>query len=361
MNSFRKAIFGIVLFLMAQNLFAQTGMEQKIDSLRQQKEWVATEEKEALRKEVEAIIARQKRGDISAEEARSLKEEAARNRALNIENRLAILNNSIALLERNQSLGPAGQDSTRYITKIEIGWGHRDETNSRVFGIRYADRKKDRQVVYDRRTYSDLVLAFGINNALTSGQSLGDSPYELGGSRFFELGMTWRTRVFENTNFLRFNYGISLQMNGLQPKDNQYFVSNNGETTLETFDVDLKKSKLRMDNLVVPVYFEFGPSTMTRTESRLRYSIRNQFRIGIGGYGGFNLGTRQKLKYEQNGERVKDKLKRGYNTSDLVYGLGAYVGIDGVLLYTKYDLSPIFKDAAVEQRNISFGLRLDLD
>ena len=349
------------MFLMTQNLAAQEGTEQKIDSLRQQKELVTVEEKEALKKEVEAIVARQKRGEISEEEARSLKEEAARKRALNIENRLAILDNTIALLERNQSLETVSKDSVRYVTKIEIGWGHRDEMNHRVFGIRYSDKNRTKPVVYDRRTYSDLVLAFGINNAIISGQSLGDSPYELGGSRFFELGVTWRTRVFENSNFVRFNYGISLQMNGLNPKDNQYFVSNNGETTLETFDVDLRKSKLRMDNLVVPVYFEFGPSTVTRTESKIRYSIRNQFRIGIGGYGGFNLGTRQKLKYDRNGERVKDKLKRGYNTSDLVYGLGAYVGIDGVLLYTKYDLSPIFKDAAVEQRNISFGLRLDLD
>ena len=349
------------MFLMAQNLSAQEGTEQKIDSLRQQKELVTVQEKEALKEEVEAIVARQKRGEISEEEARSLKEEAARKRALNIENRLAILDNTIALLERNQSLETASQDSTRYITKIEIGWGHRDEMNNRVFGIRFSDTYKPKPVVYDRRTYSDLVLAFGINNAIISGQSLGDSPYELGGSRFFELGVTWRTRVFENSNFVRFNYGISLQMNGLNPKDNQYFVADNGETTLETFDVDLRKSKLRMDNLVVPLYFEFGPSSMTRSESKIRYSIRNQFRIGIGGYGGFNLGTRQKLKYDRNGERVKDKLKRGYNTSDLVYGIGAYVGIDGVLLYTKYDLSPIFKDATVEQRNISFGLRFDMD
>lgn len=361
MTTLSRITVGLIIFLLAQNLSAQENVEQKIDSLRQQKQLVELREKEALKKEVEEIFLRQKNGEISAEEAQSLKEEAARRRALNIENKLAILDNTIALLERNGEIVEPVQDSTRYITKIEIGWGHRDEMNNRVFGIRYSDKYRTKPVVYDRRTYSDLVLAFGINNAIISGQSLGDSPYELGGSRFFELGVNWRTRVFQNSNFLRFHYGISLQMNGLNPKDNQYFVSNNGETTLETFDVDLRKSKLRMDNLVVPVYFEFGPSRVTRTESRIRYSIRNQFRLGVGGYGGFNLGTRQKLKYDRNGERVKDKLKRGYNTSDLVYGLGAYVGIDGVLLYTKYDLSPIFKDATVEQRNISFGLRLDLD
>ena len=361
MTTAAKFTLVFIFCLLAQNLMAQSEQQQKIDSLRQQKELVTIQEKEALKKEVEAIVIRQKNGEISMEEAQELKEKAARKRALNIENKLAILDNTIALMERNEGALESTQDSTGYVTKIEIGWGHRDEDNDRIFGIRYSDKNEPKPVIYDRRTYSDMVLAFGINNAIIDGQSLSDSPYELGGSRFFEIGVNWRTRVFKNSNFMRINYGVSLQFNGLQPKDNQYFVADGPETTLETFDVDLRKSKLRMDNLVVPVYLEFGPSKLTKTETRIRYSLRNQFRIGIGGYGGFNIGTRQKLKYDRNGERVKDKLKRGYNTSDLVYGLGAYVGIDGVLLYTKYDLNPIFQDASVEQRNISFGLRFDLD
>ena len=115
-----------------------------------------------------------------------------------------------------------------------------------------------------------------------------------------------------------------------------------------------------MDNLVFPVHFEFGPSRIRETENSIRYSLKNQFRIGLGGYGGFNLGTRQKLKYEANGDPIKEKLKRDYNTSDLIYGLSAYFGFDGILLYAKYDLNPIFKDAIVEQNNISLGLRFDL-
>ena len=115
-----------------------------------------------------------------------------------------------------------------------------------------------------------------------------------------------------------------------------------------------------MDNLVFPLHFEFGPSKFRRTDERIRYNIHNQFRLGIGGYGGLNLGTRQKLKYNLDGEKVKDKLKRSYNTSNFVYGLSAYIGFDSVLLYAKYDLSPIFQDAIVDQHNISLGLRFDL-
>jgi len=361
MTTLTKVTVGIIIFFLAQSLSAQTTVQQQIDSLKQKKEQVTFMEKEALKSEVEEIVQRQKRGEITLEEARELKQKAAKKRALNIENKLAIIDNTIALLDRNDGESLSGSESSSELSKIEIGFGAKDPNNGILFGIKYSESNQERPVIYDRRTYSDMVLAFGLNNAIIDGQSLGDSPYELGGSRFFEIGAAWRTRVFKNSNFMRFSYGISLQFNGLQPKDNQYFVSTGPETTLETFDVDLRKSKLRMDNLVVPLYLEFGPSKFTKTDSKIRYSIRNQFRIGIGGYGGFNLGTRQKLKYDRNGERAKDKLKRGYNTNDLVYGLGAYVGIDGVLLYTKYDLNPIFQDATTEQRNISFGVRFDLD
>jgi hypothetical protein len=108
------------------------------------------------------------------------------------------------------------------------------------------------------------------------------------------------------------------------------------------------------------MHFEFGGSTRHEYKDHFRYSLRRQFRVGVGGYGGFNLSSRQKLKYTREGEQVKDKLKRGYEVSDFVYGLSAYAGFDGVLLYAKYDLNPLFKDALIEQNNISVGLRFDL-
>jgi len=362
MTTLSKVIAGILIFFLAQGLGAQTIVKQQIDSLRQQKERVTSVEKEALKKEVEEIVQRQKRGEITLEEARKMKQEVAKKRALNIENKLAILDNTIALLDRNngESLKDS-ESSSDDISSIEIGFGAKDPNNNILFGVKYSDGNKKRPVIYDRRTYTDLVVAVGLNNTIIEGQSLNDSPYKIGGSRFFEIGTGWRTRVFKNSNFLRLGYGFSFQFNGLKPTDNQYFVSDGTETTLEEFNVDLQKSKLRVDNLVFPLYFEFGPSKLTKTADKMRYSIRNQFRLGIGGYGGFNIGTRQKLKYDLDGERIKDKLKRGYNTNSLVYGLSAYMGFDGVLLYAKYDLNPLFKNATVDQRNISLGLRFDLN
>ena len=199
------------------------------------------------------------------------------------------------------------------------------------------------------------------SNAIVEGDNLDNSPYKFGGSRFFEIGCAWKTRVFKNSNFLRLKYGYSFQINGLKPKDNNYFVQQGSQTFLEEFPETLKKSKLSITNLVFPVHFEFGPSKRTDKDTYFRYSTKNQFKIGLGGYGGFNIGSRQKLKYEIDGERVKDKQKKSFNTTNLVYGLSGYIAFDQVALYVKYDLSPIFKDQTINQNNISLGLRFDMD
>lgn len=348
----------ILLSFLTQNINAQEveAYKEKIEILKERKNQISNQEKEALKYEVEDINKRLDEGAITIEEAILLKENAAKKRALNIENRISILNNEILLLERNKG---KGLTLTKNDTLDNDRVGFSIDINGKPTIIFNNSRWK-REPKYDRRTYSDFVFAIGLNNAIIDGQSLEDSPYKVGGSRFFEFGWAWRTRVFKNSNFLRLNYGVSFQYNGLKPKDNQIFVSDNGQTVLEEFEFDLRKSKFRMDNLVFPVHFEFGPSKFKETEKTIRYSLRNKFRLGIGGYGGFNLGVRQKLKYKRDGENVKDKLKRGYNTSNFVYGLSAYAGFDGVLFYAKYDLNPIFKNAIIEQRNISLGLRFDL-
>lgn len=350
-----NVIYLIVLFVLIviPNVSAQKfDWKREINILELSKEDIRNNEKEQLKKEVIEIERRLKSKEIGAEGVDQLKNAAAKRHALNIENRIAIVDAQIALLERNKDYESIEEyQKGKSASRVKFGpW----------IDISTDDWKKKKNLKYDRRTYSDFVMAIGLNNALIEGQSINESPYKIGGSRFFEMGWVWRSRVFDNTNFLRINYGFSFQFNGLKPKANQYFAADNGMVELQEFEYDLKKSKLRMDNLVFPVHLEFGPSKLRKTENSIRYSLRNQFRLGIGAYGGFNMGTRQKLKYNRNGDNVKDKLKRGYNTNELVYGLSAYVGFDGTLLYMKYDLNPIFKDAPIEQNNISLGLRFDL-
>lgn len=290
--------------------------------------------------------------ELTKEEGDTLKMAVAKKRALNIENRTSIINNKIALLKRNED-GYINNDDAE-LSKVGVSIGGEEGSFA---GIRIKGKNKPKK--YDKRTTSDLVLAFGLNNTIIKGENLENSPYKFGGSRFFELGWAWKTRVFKNSNFMRFKYGYSFQINGLKPIDNQYFVQQGNQTVLEEFPESLKKSKLSVTNLVFPVHFEFGASKKIEKDTYFRYSTRNKFKIG--GYAGFNIGSRQKLKYQLNGENIKDKQKRGFNTTNLVYGLSTYIAIDNTALYVKYDLSPLFKDQLVDQNNISIGIRFDMD
>ena len=200
------------------------------------------------------------------------------------------------------------------------------------------------------RTLKRLFVAFGFNNVVGKHKSFGN-PYKFVGSRFFEIGGELSTTL-SKPGFYRLNYGMSFQFNGLKPKDNQYFVQDGSSTRLEEFPEHLKKSKLRMDNVVIPVHFEFGP---TDTDFQAR-----SWRIGLGGFAGMRLGTRQILKYKEDGHRRKEKSAQRLNTNDFIYGLSAYVGNGKTALYAKYDLNPVFKHNSVDEHNLSMGLRITL-
>jgi hypothetical protein len=344
-----------VLHLQAQEVTVTINNSEKITLLNQQKEQIKIEERELLKVEVEAINQRLDNGEINQGEAEQLKKEAAQRRAANIENKLAIIDNKIALLERNaeEDLNVTEDDHAR----LSINLGNSEEEGS-VF---YFGRKRDKQRKYDRRTTTDLVLAIGFNNALIDGQNIDDSPYKLAGSGFVELGWAWKTRLLDNSNAVRLKYGISFMWNKLNIKDDMYIVKEDDAILLQEFPSNLKKAKFRTTNLVFPLHFEFGPSKKIDRENYFRYSTRNKFKLGVGGYVGFKLAALQKLKYSVDGRDVKDKFKGGYNTTDFVYGLSGYFALYDVAIYVKYDLSPIFKNQEIDQNNISIGLRFDMD
>ena len=331
----------------------------RIEQLQVQRNKVVQMEKENLKKRVLDIENQLEENRISKKEAETLKMDAAEATAKNINNRTAIIDNQIALLNRDQDLNYE-EDGSRLI--LGVGRGQDDDDNT-FFGLTYKKgyHDKKRKIMYDRRTTSAFVFGIGLNNAIIDGQSFDDTPYKIAGSRFLELGWSWKTRVFDNSNWLRFKYGFSFQFNGLKVDDNQYFVTHGEQTVLEDFPYNLSKAKLRMDNLVFPVFFEFGPSKRKDYDDHFRYSTEDKFKMGLGAYAGLNLLTIQKLKYEMNGNDRKDKFKQNYNTNNFIYGLAAYMALGDVAVYAKYDLNSIFKDNPAEQHNISLGVRFDVD
>ena len=82
--------------------------------------------------------------------------------------------------------------------------------------------------------------------------------------------------------------------------------------------------------------------------------------MGIGGFVGFKLGTRQYLEYKNTeGVKVEEVQYNNFNMNTINYGLSAYLGYKATSFYVKYDLNELFKNT--ETRNISMGIRFDLD
>lgn len=394
----RTRITLVVLFLLSFSigqLFGQTNDNEsllfKIQELEHKKERVTITERDALKAEVESINDLLENGEITNEKAALLKKGAAEKRAKNIENKLAIIDNTIELIKRTGS-----SDLNLEVSSLELALGGEDESGDVLFGIKYNSGKQN-GIKFDKRTQSNLVIAAGLNNTVGYGKGIWDSRYKLMGSRFFEVGYAWNTRLFKDNNWVRLKYGFSFQFNGLKPKENKAFVTSGSRILSEGNDVfiqsplyanvflkdseellgyknDFEKSKLRMDSFIFPFHFEFGPSTKKVNGKYVRYNTENKFKFGIGGYIGVNYKTVNKFKTADNKEPIsgisQEELDKLYlesigtlyspNSQRTIYGLSTYAGIGDCSLYFKYELTPIFRNTDLKQNNISFGLRFDL-
>ncbi len=354
---------------------AQKEYENRIAALEIQKEKITLQEKEALKLEVKEINKRLKKGNITLEEAEELKKEAAKKRALNIENRIAIIDNQIALLERNEG-NIVGQENQPFEKQMDF---FEDENNVLGLKIKKSDFPK-----FDRKTRSNFVLGYGLHNNIIDGESLLDTPHQVLGSRYFEVGYQFKTRILRNSNWLRITYGVTYISRGLKT-DNQLFIvrSNAGfdqngrfvgaEVELENANTffgsetgELRKSKFRQDDIIIPFHFEFGPSTKRHYEDFVRYSTKDKIKFGIGAYFGVNIATSQQIRFDSdfNPQGILEGRELLTNSGDsrkAFWGLSAYMGKGNVTWHVKYDLTPNFANASIPRRNnISFGVRFDL-
>ncbi len=306
---------------------------------------IAKEEKEALKEEVEAVNIQFENAEISAKDADDKKLQLAETRARNIEFRVAQAELELKELVQQKVDGKIVEnDSTK---KYLISWKNTKKKKEDDFG--------------EQRTTSQFVFAFGGNNLVTD-NALAHSDYRYFGSHFYEWGVTNNTRILKGNNLLHAKYGLSLQYNNLRPTDNRLFQENGKETNLVNSDIHLKDSRFRNVNLVVPVHLEFDFSGSEMKDDKRIFKTHKSLRVGLGGYAGFNLKSKQILKFEDaDGNDVTQKTKGSYNVNDFVYGASAYIGYKEFSLYVKYDINPLFKDNAVDQNNISYGVRFDFN
>lgn len=326
----------------------EQNFENRVKLISSNIENITKEEKSALKTEVETVNVAFQNGKITKEEADKEKQKLAATRAKNIETRVEVEQEKLTKLVQEKADGKiVDLDTIKKPTQLILKWEKGDKG--------YTHKSKP-----EKRTTSQFVFALGLNNLVVNG-NLKNSDYRFLGSHFYEWGFTENTRIFKNDNLLHLKYGFSVMYNNLRPTDNRNFIVSGNQTILQTNLKNLDDSRFRNVYLVLPLHLEFDLTKKEVIDDKTYFKTHKNIRLGIGGYVGINLKSKQIMVYEDNNQKITEKTKGDFNTNNFIYGLSTYIGYKETSLYLKYDLNTIFKDNLVKQNNVSLGIRFDLN
>jgi hypothetical protein len=336
----------ILVCLSATKLFSQEVFCSKAEAIANKIERITKDEKAALKQEVEAVNVQLDNKTITQEQADSKKKILAEAAAIAIETKVGVL-----------------QEELKQLVQDKVDGKIKEQDSTRRFVINFPSKKWKQMrdsIPGERRTTTQFVFAMGLNNVVTNG-NVNNSDFRYYGSHFYEWGFTNNTRLSKTNNLAHFKYGFSVMYNNLRPTDNRYFVDAGNQTNLEVNTIRQDDSRLKNVYLVLPLHFELDFSKTKTKKDKLVFQSHESFRLGLGGYIGTNLKTKQYIDYDNDNYKTETMTKGDFNTSNLIYGLSTYIGYKETSLYLKYDLNPLFRDNAVKQNNVSLGIRWDFN
>jgi hypothetical protein len=326
---------------------------------------ITSTEKKALKEAIESIDADLAKGSITKEKANELKMQKATLHANNIESKVAVEQAKLNKLVQDKVDGKV-EDAKEYRSggrTVVLGNNSSSigsQTEINLTSMKVYNGQEDKEARQSKKTTSQFVFATGVNNVVTDGK-VANSDFKYVRSHFYEWGLSYNTRLLQNNNLLHAKYGLSLMYNNLRPTDNRIFVDNGQQTDLVVNPNTHDDSRFRNVNLVIPVHLEFDFTKTSQRDGKTYFKTHDSFRLGLGGYVGTNLKSKQYINYDEAGYKERTVTKGDFNTSNFIYGLSAYVGHKATSLYLKYDLNPLFRNNAVKQNNVSLGLRFDFN
>ncbi|OGX85153.1 hypothetical protein BEN47_02135 [Hymenobacter lapidarius] len=240
-----------------------------------------------------------------------------------------------------------------------------DEDGSKSYNKAEGKSKEQRQAKADstrlkqfenKRSYSNFIIDLGLN-ALVNQENRtaqGTREYHLrtAGSRYFNIGFDWGTRLGGKRSPLSLALGSQFAFNNYMLSGNNQWVNANGITSIEKISDgrQLQKSKLATSSINVPLMLHL----------KLRDShYKPTFRLGAGGFVGYRLGSHTKIKYLTDGNSDKEKEEGRYNLENFLYGAQGTIGYGSLEFFAKYNMNDLFKNNAGPQAQVlSFGVRI---
>jgi hypothetical protein len=342
---------------------------KKVEEITTGMEYLLAREKNELKILIDSLENAHNSNTISKEQLKELKQIEAEKTAKKIELGLEIYNSKLdSLIQNKVEIG--SKEITRKLDtingkKVYVYSKKYNTTHYDVPSFKIYKSDLDKIERKSKKTTSQFVFAMGLNNAIPENGNIENSDFRVWGSHFYEWGLTYNTRIFKNHNLVHAKYGFSVMYNNLRPTDNRYFVKNGNQTYLETSTFNLEESRLRNVYLTAPFHleFDFSPKKYSKDGTTSYFRTHESVRLGIGGYAGVRVKSKQLLHYEVDGDKEKNKQKGDFNVSDFNYGLSTYIGYRATSLYLKYDMNPMFKKNSninqVPLNNVSFGIRWD--
>ena len=180
---------------------------------------------------------------------------------------------------------------------------------------------------------------FGLNNYVDKDLSFNRTPE----NEFMDIttGRSWNF----NLNFAQYSIGFGTDRIGLVTGmgiewSNYHFSSDtnsiqklDGEITWRQIPENVTKNRLQSTYLTVPLLIEAQFLGKDRDD---------RFYLAGGIIGGLKLFSNTKIKYVEDGEEQKEKVKNDYYLSPLRYGLTARAGYKAIKLYVNYYPVPLF-------------------
>ena len=363
----KNILVTLVMFCTTIAFTQEKYFEDEVQKIAVQIDSITAVEKGFLKEKIALMDQRAANNEITAEETKALKIEAAEFHAQAIATKVSLLETKLQLLvqdKANGKLQSKPKEETLYDDENTFSIGRstfRFRVDDSENSARIKRTKRARR--YARNTTSQFVFALGFNNVVNNHElgSLEGSNYQFWKSRFYELGWTWKTSMKKEASSLYFKYGFSFLWNNLRAENNMYHRLDGNKTVLEVYPETLSENRLRHVQMTFPVHFEWDFSKENVTDnSDTKYRSNRSWRVGIGAFAGFKLGTRQYLNYtNSNNIKTEELQKDNFNMNVFNYGVSTYAAYRSMGIYMKYDLNSLFKNT--DQRQLSIGVRFDFD